>query len=161
MSNPLEIVRSITIPDDAEVDLNLGMASFAISTPCGEVAARAWTMGTIMISGSPETIIDLGLAQEEWLPGYPGNNHTAQTVVFIGDRVELLHGWHRKGKRPPKESRIIIKKWGHEVPTVRVEAVASAEQSARVKELLMRPAPDSRKFTGYVCDGNVIRLRAQ
>lgn len=160
MSNPIEIIRNLVIPDDADVHPRYLMASFFIKTPHGDAKVKAGGR-SIEISGTPAVIFWLGLAKEEWLPGFPGNNYTAQTVAFIGDRIELPHGKNRKGKRPPMESRIIIRKWGHEVPVVTVEAAISYDQEEKVWELLRRPTKDSRQFTGYTRDGNVITLRAK
>lgn len=161
MSNPIEIIRNLAIPDDADLQPLYGLASFFIETPHGDAKVKAYAPRSIEISGTPAVIFWLGLAKEEWLPGFPGNNYTAQTVAFIGDRIELPHGKNRKGKRPPMESRIIIRKWGHEVPVVTVEAVISEVQAAKVWEIMKRPTKDSRQFTGYHRDGNVITLRAQ
>lgn len=161
MSNPIETIRNLVIPDDADVHPRYLMASFFIETPHGDAKVKAYAPRSIEISGTPAVIFWLGLAKEEWLPGFQGNNYTAQTVAFLGDRVELPRGKNRTGKRPPKESRIIIRKWGHEVPVITVEAVISDIQAAKVWELMKRPTKDCRQFTGYTRYGNVITLRAQ
>lgn len=81
MSNPIEIIRSVAIPEDADLHPNLGMASFLIGTPHGDAKVKAYAPRSIEISGTPEVIFWLGLAKGEWLPGFPGNNYTAQTVA--------------------------------------------------------------------------------
>ncbi len=126
MSAIIDKLPTITIPATTQRD-SYGTPIFFIDTPRGEIKVEVGRCRELWCTGSPEAVIGYGLTRPEWLPGLPGNNPTAQRVVFDTDGPRLIVG-KPIGKRPNKQTLITIQAWGFIKRTVRVRIPMSAEQ---------------------------------
>lgn len=108
----------------------------------------------LVCTGKQETMIAFGLVRSEWLPGMPGNGHTANSVVFDGDRPQVVVG-NIKGLR--KRPRINVSAWGYIERTVEVripitpehvqvfDAVDANFSREEVAETVVRPIAGSSR----------------
>lgn len=125
-----------------------------------KIRFRGYAHKPLMVcTGTEEAMISLQIVKREWLPGQPGNGHTANSVAFDADIPQVIVG-NVKGLR--KRPHMNIRAWGHIRRTVEVTIPATPGQVAQVKEwesLEERRAQEHTIAPTYRADGNVIYLQ--
>lgn len=156
---------SVTIPNALQRN-RYGYPFFRIESPQGFIHVEVGRCQELWCTGAPEAVIAYGLTRPEWLPGLPGNNPTAQRVVFEADGPRLILSG-ATGKRPKKQTRIGIEAWGFIKRTVRVRIPMTPDQIAFVEAMpdedddiaeTTRTTPIARPAPEYSVKGNVIFL---
>lgn len=162
-----EAMPSVTIPDQLSRN-HYGIIWFQIDTQAGPINVEVWGRGhDVWCTGEAATVIAYGLTRPEWLPGLPGNNATAQRVVFEPGGPRLLVGNQTGQKRPKKSTRIIVEAWGFIKRTVRVRIPRTDMQVEQVKRWIEREdqreaEQEAWRGAGAVSlrsEGNVVYLR--
>ncbi len=167
MNKYLDAIHSIIIRRHPHHDY-YGHAELATASGIVSVIAclQGWNRrGWIGLKGTPESIIDLGIIEPDWLPGLPDRGATAQTVYFEESGPWLPCGKNRKGRRP-MGPKIMIRAWGHITRTVDVQAPLSDAQRQACEALeeaySMRREPcevrELPRRPSYRADGNVLHL---
>jgi hypothetical protein len=165
MSGPITAIPAVAIPHALQRD-RYGIPYFCIETPQGLINVEVGRCRELWCTGTPDAVIAYGLTRPEWLPGYQGNNPTSQRVVFEAGGPRLIIG-KATGKRPKKQTRIVVEAWGFYKRTVRVRIPMTPEQLAFVEampneddDITDTPSttPVARPVPQYRIEGNVIFL---
>ena len=152
---------SIPIPELLKYG-RYGYLMYEITTPTGcfgvEIRGRYQ-----YCRGTQDDLIACGLVKQEWLPGFPGNGFTSNTVVFDATGPRVVVGKLRGVKSLP---HIHIRAWGHIQRTVEVRVLMTTDQINQVvsfekqqKQDRIEPTEEPPSICQYRTDGNVIYLQ--
>jgi hypothetical protein len=103
------IIPPIVVPADARIDED-GIG-FDLEVGCNKVSFRWWRSREIwhFDGNQSDALLELGLLRPEWMPGFPGNNISAQTVLFGEDVPRVIRGNMRGGRKGISWLRIVRK----------------------------------------------------
>ena len=137
---PAATIPVIDIPEDARTG-GCGELLFRIRTTAGAIDAAAYS-SHIFYRGTADALEAAGIVRKEWLPGAPGCNRTAQTVVFGANGPSLHFGRGRRVTEPHIKISTHGKKFLVLVsPTEQQKARLARARSERARETDRKPEP--------------------
>jgi hypothetical protein len=118
--------KALRLRDARDVVLDRsGFRSFSVATRQGELVVTEMPRCR-EIRGGAGALVAYGLVMPEWLPGFPGNNTTRQTVVLADSGAWLIYG-NRAGSKLDMPHIVICRL---SAKTFIVELAYSADEQA-------------------------------